>query len=358
MSASFHSLKIAEVRRETPDAVSVRFEVPEELKPLFRFKPGQHLTLRALFDGEDVRRNYSVCSAPHEDQLRIAVKQVSGGVFSTWANANLTPGATIEVMPPHGSFTWRFGSELPRHYVAFAAGSGITPVLSLMKAALQADELSQFTLLYGNRSTDSIMFLEELAGLKDRYLDRLEIFHFLSREEEEIALFNGRLDHAKCDEILSTLVDPSKVDAFFICGPTEMMDAVESSLRDHGVPADRILLERFTAGRPSAAQAAVAAELEQRAAGRTMSVTLDGRRRQVAFDVATGNILDSVRNAGMPAPYACKAGVCATCRARVVAGTAEMKSCYGLTQEEVAAGYVLTCQAVPTSDDLVLDFDA
>jgi ring-1,2-phenylacetyl-CoA epoxidase subunit PaaE len=356
-AAAFYPLRIAEVRRETTDSVSLRFDVPEHLERLFGFEAGQHLTLRVELDGEDVRRNYSVCVAPEEGELRVAIKQIAGGVFSNWANAQLKTGDLIEVMRPHGSFTWRFDPAAARTYAGFAGGSGITPILSLLKTALRREPRSRFTLFYGNRSTPTIMFLEELAALKNRYLDRLEVYHFLEDEAEEIELFNGRLDQAKCEELLSTLVDPKQADVFFICGPGPMMDAIEQALLARGVPHDKIRIERFTTGPPSAARVAHDLELQQKAAGVKMSVTLEQRRMAVEFDPELGNILDSVRAAGLPAPYACKGGVCATCRARVVEGAAEMKVNYGLSPEEVAQGYVLTCQAVPTSDGLVLTYD-
>lgn len=358
MSTTFHPLTVTEVRRETDDAVSICFDVPESLRPLFQFRAGQHLTLRTELEGEDVRRNYSVCVAPHEGEVRVAIKRIGGGRFSTWANEALAPGATLDVMPPHGSFTWTFEPEARRRYVGIAGGSGITPVLSLLKTALSVEPHSSFTLLYGNRNSSSIMFLETLAALKDRFLDRLEVYHFLEEEEEEIDLFNGRLDRAKCDEVLATLVDPAEVDAFFVCGPGPMMDAAEAALRERGVDPSRILIERFTTDAPSAAQAAAQAALAQQAAGLHFAAVLDGRRRRVTFDPQAGNILDSARAAGLPAPYACKAGVCATCRAKVVSGKVEMGTNYGLTADEVAQGYVLTCQTVPLSDDVVVDYDA
>ncbi|HYF21959.1 MAG TPA: 1,2-phenylacetyl-CoA epoxidase subunit PaaE [Caulobacteraceae bacterium] len=358
MSTAFHPLRIAEIRRETADAVSLKLEVPPELQERFRFAPGQHLTLRAELNGEDVRRNYSVCVGPNDGELRVAVKQIAGGVFSTWVNTALKPGDRIEVMAPHGSFTWRFDSQARRAYAGFAGGSGITPILSLMKTALSTEPGSRFTLFYGNRSTATIMFLEELAALKNRFLDRLEVYHFLEDEAEEIELFNGRLDAAKAAEVISSLIRPQDVDAFFVCGPGPMMDAVEQVLTERGVAADKILIERFTVGRPTAAQAAAAEVLLQRAAGLEMTVTLEGRRVRVAFDPEKGAILDNAREAGLPAPFACKAGVCATCRARVVSGTVEMKTNYGLSAEEVAQGYVLTCQAVPTSEGVAVDYDA
>lgn len=358
MSGGFQKLRVAEVRRETEDAVSVRFDVPDAQREQFRFQPGQHLTVRREINGEEVRRNYSICTAPHEGQLRIGIKQIPEGVFSTWANQSLAFGDTLEVMPPHGSFTWKFGPARRATYTGFAGGSGITPILSLLKTALTVEADSRFVLLYGNRSSSSIMFMEEIAALKDRYLDRFEVYHFLTDEEEEVELFNGQLDRNKVEEVLSTLLDPMNVDAAFICGPGPMMDAVEAGLLSAGMPGDKILIERFTVGEATAAQAAAARQLEQKAAGRKVKLTLEGRRRTVVFDPEKGSILENARAAGLAAPFACKAGVCATCRAKVVSGEVAMKANYGLSAEEVAQGYVLTCQAVPVTDHVALDFDA
>ncbi|MCG9917527.1 MAG: phenylacetate-CoA oxygenase/reductase subunit PaaK [Phenylobacterium sp.] len=357
MSTDFHALKVRDVRRETDDAISLAFELPAPLAETFRFKAGQHLTVRADLEGEDVRRNYSICVAPHEDELRVAIKRIEGGKFSNWASQAIKAGDLLEVMPPHGSFTWTFDSEQSATYVGFAGGSGITPILSLLKTALDLEPRSEFIVLYGNRNSNGIMFLEEIASLKDRYLDRLQVFHFLEEEDEDVELFNGRLDSAKVAEVLQRLVTPSTIDAAFICGPGPMMNAVELGLLDAGVAREAILVERFTIGPPSAAQAADAQRRSQEAAGRKVQVTLDGRRRTLAFDAANGSILENVRAAGMTAPYACKAGVCATCRAKVIEGEAHMNANYGLSDEEVAQGYVLTCQAVPMSDLLVLSYD-
>lgn len=358
MSVSFHRLTVAEVVDETAEARSIRFAVPEELRQTFLFRPGQHLTLKAEIGGAEVRRNYSLCVAPHDQQLTVTVKRIAGGLFSNWANESLRPGDAIEVMPPHGSFTWEFRDGAANHYVGFAGGSGITPVMSLLKTALLTEPGSRFTLFYGNRDSSSIIFLDALAQLKNRFMDRLEVHHFLAEEAEEFELFNGMLDRAKCDEILDNLVDPAEAAAFFICGPGPMMDAAEQALLARGVAKELIHLERFTADRPAEALQAQLAELSREAAGLSMLVTLDGRKRRVAFDAAAGNILDSAREAGLPAPFACKAGVCATCRAKVVSGEVEMAARYGLTDEEIAAGYVLTCQSVPKGQGVELDYDA
>ncbi|MGH6877755.1 MAG: 2Fe-2S iron-sulfur cluster-binding protein [Rhizomicrobium sp.] len=358
LNRGFHPLKIVEVRRETAEAVSIRFDIPDDLKETFRFRAGQHLTLRTKIGGEDVRRNYSVCMAPSENEIRIAVKQMPAGTFSVWANMELREGATVEVLPPMGRFVLPEADGPSPNYVALAGGSGITPVISILKTVLETKPQSRFTLLYGNRDTASIMFLEELAALKNRYLDRLELYHFLEYEAEEIELFNGRLDRAKCEEVLSGLIDVAAVDAFFICGPGPMMDAAEAALLAHGVPADRIFIERFTTSAPTAEQLARNEALQQKAAGTGLVVTLDGRRLRIPFDAGKGNILETVQAAGLPAPYACKSGVCTTCRAKIISGEVTMKKNYGLSEAELAQGYVLTCQAVPTSDQVVLSYDA
>jgi ring-1,2-phenylacetyl-CoA epoxidase subunit PaaE len=353
----FHSLEIAEIVEETAEARSIRFAVPPELGPVFRYRAGQHLTLRALIGGEEVRRNYSLCTAPSEGALKVTVKQIAGGAFSNWVARELKAGDRLDVMPPHGSFTVDFDPAVSRNYVAFAGGSGITPIMSLARTALTEEPGSRFTLFYGNRDASSIIFLDALAELKDSYLGRFELFHLLSDEEGDVDLLNGMLDRATCHEVLSAFVpDATTVDAFFICGPGPMMDSAEAALLGKGVSPERIHIERFTAGRPSAALAAEMAQLQEQASGLQMSVTIDGRTRKVAFDGS--NILDSARASGLPAPFACKAGVCATCRARVIAGEVSMAARYGLTDEEIAAGYVLTCQAVPKGEGVALDYDA
>jgi ring-1,2-phenylacetyl-CoA epoxidase subunit PaaE len=357
MAEHFYKLRVAEIVPETDEANSIRFEIPEGLEDVFRFKAGQHLTLRTELAGEEIRRNYSLCVAPDEGQIKVTVKRIAGGAFSNWVGDHLKPGDELDVMTPHGSFTVEFDAAKKRRYVAFAGGSGITPVMSLIKTALKAEPQSRFTLFYGNRDSNSVIFLEQLAALKDRYLGRFGLYHFLSDEEGDVELFNGMLDRETCDEALDHLVDDVQtVDAWFICGPGPMMDAAEAALTARGVARDRIHIERFLAGRPSAALAAQMAQLQEKAAGLTLSVTLDGRTRKVEFTEA--NILDSAREAGLPAPFACKAGVCATCRAKVTKGKVEMAARYGLTDEEVAAGYVLTCQSVPVGEGVAVDYDA
>jgi ring-1,2-phenylacetyl-CoA epoxidase subunit PaaE len=357
MSAHFYPLRVAAIVPETSEANSIRFEIPDELRDAFAFKAGQHLTLKTEIDGEEVRRNYSLCTAPDERDWMVTVKRIGGGLFSNWVGDNLKAGDTIEVMPPHGSFTTDFAAATARNVVGIAGGSGITPVMSLLRTLLRTEPESRFTLLYGNRDSSSIIFLEQLARLKDRYLDRFQLYHFLDAEEGDVELFNGMLNRERLDDAIEHLIGtPDNVADWFICGPGPMMDAAESSLIDRGIGRERIHIERFTADRPPDTLVREMAELQTKAAGLTVSVTLDGRTRKVPF--TEGNILDSARAAGLPAPFACKAGVCATCRAKVTSGKVEMAARYGLTDEEVEEGYVLTCQSVPDGDGVAVDYDA
>ena len=357
MAEHFHALRVLEIVPETNEANSIRFEIPPELRDRFAFKAGQHLTLRAMLNGEEVRRNYSLCTAPAENDWLVTVKRIGGGLFSNWVGDALKAGDTLDVMPPHGSFTTEFDAAKSRHLVGVAGGSGITPVMSLIKTLLREEPQSRFTLLYGNRDSSSVIFLEALAALKDKHLGRFEIYHFLDQEEQDIALFNGMLNRERLEEAIEHLVpDAADVDGWFICGPGPMMDAAEGVLLDRNVARERIHIERFTADRPAGAVVKEMAQLQTQAEGVSVAVTLDGRTRRVPF--TAGNILDSARAAGLPAPFACKAGVCATCRAKVTKGKVEMAARYGLTDEEVAAGYVLTCQSVPLGDGVAVDYDA
>ena len=357
MSSHFHPLRVIEVTRDTADAVVLTLAPAEPDGAPFAFAPGQHLTLRADIAGEDVRRNYSLCVAPGEG-LRVAVKRVAGGRFSTWVTQALARGDVIEAMPPRGHFTWDFAPAAARRYVMIAGGSGITPILSLLRTGLAREPLSQFTLLYGNCSSGAIMFLEELAALKDRYIDRFQLYHFLTAEADDVVLFNGRLDAHRLAQVLGSLVDPAHIDAAFICGPGAMMDAAERALVEAGVDPAAVLVERFTTGEVSGEALAQVRAASEAAAGTPIAVTMDGRRRTIAFAADQGNILDSARAAGLPAPFACKAGVCATCRARLVSGEVRMAVNYGLSADEVAAGYILTCQAVPVGEGVAIDYDA
>lgn len=357
MPTGFHSIAVADVRPETDDAVCVSFDIPDSLRESFRFEPGQHLTLRATLDGEDIRRSYSICSKPTDGQLRVAIKRVSGGRFSNWANDHLSAGMSVEAMPPSGSFTWRFDEERRANYSLFASGSGITPILSLLSTGLETEPESHFALFYGNRESGSIMFLEEIAALKNRYMDRLQVHHFLSREEDELDLFFGRIDDRKARQIVESFVEADAIEAAFVCGPDQMITAVEAALVAAGVDRARVKSERFGVSSLSADRLAVIERLEEQAAGRQIKVTINGKRRTLRYDPSLASILENTRAAGLAAPFACKAGVCATCRARLVNGQVEMIRQFGLSEEEVARGFILSCQAIPLTDDVEIDFD-
>lgn len=358
MAARFHELKVASIERQTPEAVAVAFEIPDGLKDAFAFRPGQYLTLAADIDGHEARRSYSICSAPGDEMLRVGVKRVADGRFSSFVNETLSVGDTIRVMPPEGRFTSLAGE---RHdYVLIAAGSGITPMLSIAKTVLGHEADSTITLVYGNRSTDTIMFREELEDLKDRYMRRFSLIHLLSREAQDVELLNGRIDGPRIGELSRRgLIDLAGADGVFLCGPGEMIDDVSASLRALGVEEDRIRFERFTPSgdapkpRPRSAEARQAAE-----AGVQIEVVLDGVRRAFPMGEADATVLDAAHRAGLEIPYSCAGGMCCTCRCRVAEGEAEMAVNYSLQPWEIEAGFTLACQTRPTSKKLVLDFDA
>jgi ring-1,2-phenylacetyl-CoA epoxidase subunit PaaE len=354
--SKFHSLPVARVERETRDAVAITFAVPDALREKFRFAQGQHLTLRTDLAGQDVRRSYSICSAVQDGTLRIAVKKTPGGVFSTWANEALKPGDRIEVMPPLGHFNVPLDAAASRHYLGFAAGSGITPLLSIVKTTLAAEPKSQFTLVYGNRASGTVMFKEELAALKDIYLGRFNLVHVLSREAQDIELLHGRIDRAKADALLAKWVSLPDIDATFVCGPEGMMEAVIAALKARGVPDEKIRIERFAASIPKHTHVAhVAPE-----PGHTeceVTVTLDGATRTFILEKAKENILEAGLRNGIELPYSCKGGVCSTCRCRLVHGEVDMDVNFALEDYEVARGFILSCQSYPVTDKVTIDFD-
>ena len=351
----FHRLAVSDLRRETADAVSMTFDIPKDLAEDYAFAPGQYLTLRTTMDGEEVRRSYSICSGPDDGELRIAVKKVDGGGLWAWAGDERKAGDELDVMTPTGRFGVRPAPKDARIYVGLAAGSGITPILSLVKGVLAREPNSHFFLFYGNRSTEGVMFLEALEELKDRFLQRFSLFHVISGEEQDIPILHGRLDSEKVRVLLRSLVPASTVDHVFICGPTEMSDEIEATCRDIGIAEDRIHVERFVSGlggkprpkkviAPGAPPKAIA------------SLVIDGKRREVP--VAEGEaILDAALRAGVDLPFACKGGMCSTCRAKLVEGKAEMDVNYSLEPWELKAGFVLTCQAKPVSEKVVVDYD-
>ncbi|WP_291858512.1 1,2-phenylacetyl-CoA epoxidase subunit PaaE [Bradyrhizobium sp.] len=351
----FHKLAVNDLRRESMDAVSMTFSIPRELADDYRFAPGQYLTLRTTMDGEEVRRSYSICSGPDDGELRIAVKKVDGGAFSSWAADELKAGDQLDVMTPTGRFGVAAAPEEARVHVGFAAGSGITPILSIARGVLAREPDSRFFLFYGNRSTSGMLFREALEELKDRFMQRLSVFHVISGEEQDIPILHGRLDGEKVRVLLRSLVPASDVDHVFICGPTGMSDDIEATCRDVGIAADRIHVERFVSefgGKPRP-KAVIAAGAPPKAMA---SLIIDGKRREVP--VADGEaVLDAALRAGMDLPFACKGGMCSTCRAKLIEGSAEMEVNYSLEPWELKAGFILTCQAKPTSDRVVVDYD-
>ena len=354
----FHPLRIADLRHETADALSIAFDVPPALREAYRFTQGQHLTLRAEVDGEALRRSYSICAAVQDFDagapLRVAVKRVDGGRFSGHVFTRLRRGDTIDVMTPDGRFHVPLDAQRERHHVAFVAGSGITPVLSLVKTTLAAEPRSRFTVVYGNRDTTSIMFLEELEGLRNLHLGRLRLFHVLSRQTQEVDLFNGRIDAAKVRAFLDTLLPVSTIDEAFVCGPASMIDEVEGALLAAGVPREHVHAERF--GVPGEHRSIPVAVDESAPAAR-MTVVLDGKSRDLRVPFDGASVLDVALAAGMDLPYACKGGVCCTCRARVLEGAVRMDRNFSLEPHEVERGFVLTCQSHPVSERLVVSYD-
>ena len=356
----FHPLTVAQVRPETDDTVSVSFRVPDDLRDEYRFTQGQHLTLRREFNGEEVRRSYSICTSVYENDLRVAVKAIPQGVFSGFVHQALATGDQIEVGLPIGHFNVPLDPGNHKRYAAFAAGSGITPVISIIKTTLSAEPHSAFSLVYGNRETRSIIFREELESLKNSYLDRLSVTHALSREGRNIPLLDGRIDHSKASQLLDTLLVPEYFDEFFLCGPKDMIDGVRDALIEKGVDRSRVHFELFTApgqalDRSDPRRSRPAA---QSGSHSTVVVSLEGKSTTLSMGPDDGSVLEAVRRVRPEVPYACEGGVCATCRARIIEGRVDMQLNFALEEQEVEAGYVLTCQAVPASEHIVLDFDA
>jgi ring-1,2-phenylacetyl-CoA epoxidase subunit PaaE len=356
--ARFHSLQIAELKPETDEAILVTFAVPKELAEEYRYQQGQHLTLRTWIGAEEIRRSYSLCSGVDEGELKVAIKRVPSGRFSNFALNALAVGATLDVMTPIGGFRTPLDAGARKSYVAFAAGSGITPVLSILKSVLAREPSSRFTLFYGNRTFASILFREELEDLKDRYLGRFRLFHILSREEQEISLLKGRIDKAKVDALCRALCPPSMIDEAFLCGPSTMIPDAQSQLLALGVPSDHIHFELFTTAPVGLApRESVHGPIE--GAGRASRITLlkDGASREINVPYGGASILEAGLVQGLDLPFSCKSGVCSTCRAKVLRGRVDMALNYALDEKEVAAGFVLTCQSRPLTDKVVLDYD-
>jgi ring-1,2-phenylacetyl-CoA epoxidase subunit PaaE len=354
-AVTFHPLRIAEVHPETDEAVSVTFDVPPALADEFRYLPGQHVTLRAMIDGEDVRRSYSICANAVSGALRVGIKRLAGGAFSTFATTRLNSGDTLDVMPPVGEFTLSPDPANRRHVAAVAAGSGITPVLSLASTLLAVEPQSRFTLVFGNRQARTVMFLEEVEGLKDRYADRFHLIHVLSREGAAAPLFTGRLDEDKLDELLDRVVDTASVDDWYLCGPYDMVSAARRVLERRGVAAQCVHDELFFAGPLDASQLPPPPPEDEEGTV-LLSFVLEGRSSTVRMRPDTA-VLDAALSVRRELPFSCKGGMCASCKARVLEGEVAMTKNFALTADDLDAGYVLTCQAHPVTERIVVDYD-
>lgn len=356
--ARFHPLKVTDVRRETRDAVVVSLMPRDEDRALFDFTQGQYLTFRRDFEGDELRRSYSICAGRDEGVLRVGIKRVDGGAFSTWANEGLAAGDEIDAMPPMGKFYTQIEPEVRKNYIGFAGGSGITPVLSIIKTVLAREPQARFTLVYANRQISTIMFREELEDLKNNYLGRFAVIHVLEGEAQDIDLFTGRIDGDKVKALFRHWIDAKSVDTAFICGPEPMMLAIAAALREHGLSDSQIKFELFASGQPGRAKAkAVSKTAVARGAGVEATVTLDGATRSFTMPRTGETVLDAALAANMDAPYSCKAGVCSTCRCKVLEGEVEMAVNHALEDYEVRAGYALSCQAFPLTDRVVVTYD-
>ena len=374
--ASFNTLTVSQVRPLTKDSVEVTFEVPEHLVEDYNYAPGQYVALRATIDGQEVRRSYSICAEPVPGEIRVAIKRDLGGLFSNWANDTLSAGYQIDVMNPQGAFVSKgnitslnepqkiaedakaAGGE---HMVAFAAGSGITPIIAIARTVLKASENSTFDLVYANKSALDVMFAEEVGDLKDKYPTRFAVHHMLSREQRVNPLMSGRIDDEKLNTILDYVIQVDKADEWFLCGPFELVQLCRDTLAERGVPEDNVRFELFTTGRPEApaGQHGKAVEVDPGGNNYSIAFTLDGTSGSVESPVsANETILNAALRVRADVPFACAGGVCGTCRAKVVDGEVEMAENYALEKDEVDAGYVLTCQARPCTDKVTVDFDA
>ncbi|KAA1246768.1 2Fe-2S iron-sulfur cluster-binding protein [Aquimarina sp. RZ0] len=355
--SDFHTIKIAEVLKETKDCTSVTFDVPESLKEKFGYKQGQYLTLKAFLDGEEIRRSYSLCSSPLENKWKIAIKRIEGGIFSNYACTDLKNGDLLDVLPPNGNFFTEIDSVNANNYIVFAAGSGITPILSIIKTHLASEPQCTFKLFYLNRNVKSIIFKEEIENLRNTYFGRLEIFYFLTKEQRDIPLLNGRFTSEKLKKLTDKIIDVDSVAQCFICGPEEMIFLIRDELVNAGLSKDKIHYELFFSGATDEDKKRAAIAIEHKFKGTEVTI-IDGGK-EFHFDMGDDydTILDGALAAGADLPFACKGGVCSTCKCRVVEGMVEMKINYALEADEVSKGFVLSCQSVPTTEKVVLDFD-
>ena len=354
MALHFHKLTVKDIRQETSDCVSIAFDIPAASQKEFQFLAGQNVTIKT--DLDETRRSYSICNSPLDNELRIAVKKLKNGVFSTFANEKLKTGDVLEVLPPTGTFLAEVNPSNKKEYVFFAAGSGITPIISIIKTILKTEAQSHVTLVYGNRNLSSIIFKEELEGLKDKHLQNFRIYYMLSREKTEADFNYGRIEVNKCNE-LSKLINFEKVDDFFICGPEEMIFTVRDFLQGWGIDSKKIHFELFTTPTRQHTKIYTAVKPPFKE-GSSITVTLDGRSFEFNLEYNGKTILEAALDEGADAPFACKGGVCCTCKAKLVEGEVEMESNYGLEKSEVKAGFILTCQSHPRTKKVVVDYDA
>ena len=354
--AKFHSITVADIYKETKDCSVVTFDIPKELQSEFQYKQGQHLTLRAHINGTEVRRSYSLCSSPLENKWQVAVKKISNGVFSTFVNDSLKKGDVLDIMPPNGAFFTEVNPAVAKNYIAFAAGSGITPILSIIKTHLAAEPNSTFKLFYLNGTVKSIIFKEEIEQLKNKYFNRFEIFYFLTKEHRTSELFNGRFTAEKIDVLTDKIIDVPATDECFICGPEEMIFLLRDALQAKGLAKDKIHYELFNTGLSEEDKQRISKIVEKKVEGTEVTIIDGGKEFHFVMGEDFDNLLDGAIAAGADLPYACKGGVCSTCRCKVVDGSVEMKLNYSLEADELAKNYVLSCQAVPTSKKVVVDF--
>jgi ring-1,2-phenylacetyl-CoA epoxidase subunit PaaE len=356
----FHALTVAAVEPETEMAIKVSFRVPPELAATFKYRQGQYLTLQAQVNGEPLRRSYSICSGINDAAMQVAIKRVEGGVFSNFANDALQPGATLQVMPPQGNFYTELDPKEARSYLFISAGSGITPVVSNVKTILEEEPLSRVTLLFGNQRSNSIMFRDTLSFLKNRYMTRFHWVNILSREDQGADVLNGRLNNRKGAELNRQLIRLGSYDEYFICGPESMISEVSRGLRGVGVKEEHIHYELFAASAEDARAVVAKHHARARAYGGKLSqvtVIMDGRGSQFQLSADGENVLDAGLNQGLDLPYSCKGGVCSTCKAKLLEGKVDMDITHGLEPAEIEQGFILTCQAHPISDTVVVDFD-
>lgn len=358
MAQHFQTLEICDVVRETPDCISVRFNIPEALRDTFAYRAGQYVTLRAEVGDRELRRSYSLCSAPHENELRVAIKRVDGGMFSQWAHMLLRAGDRMDVLPPDGHFVYVPQPDRARHILLLAAGSGITPVFSILKTALEVETKSQVTLVFGNRRVKDIIFREQIEDLRDRHLARFQLIHTLSSEVQDAPIANGRIDGAKIAYLIPGLINPTTLDEVYICGPGAMIEAAANACVESGVPVERIHKEIFGVAGAVTREASRTHDTTDTDEGAWVSVVADGIERSLRVGFKGATVLDVVLASGVDVPYACKAGVCCTCRAQVLDGEVRMDANYTLEQHEVDRGFVLTCQAHPVTDTVRLSYDA